>query len=190
MIRRAISMAFVAPLAGAALLFSAGAAFASPQTFTANLSGSNEVGGGSSSLSGKATVTVDESSGQVCATVTTTVKDAVAIHIHKGATGVNGPVVVPLNLKSINGASTCVTAKPDVAKAIAANPAGYYVNIHTPAKPAGAERGQLSAATPAGANAGSGGLAAADSGPNVILIVALIAGAGLVGAAGWRLARR
>ena len=68
MIPRALSVALVAPaLTGAALLFTAGAAFAAPQTLTANLSSANEVGGGAAGLTGSATVTVDTSSGQVCA---------------------------------------------------------------------------------------------------------------------------
>jgi CHRD domain len=190
MIPRAISVAIVAPaLAGAALLFSAGVAFAAPQTLTANLSSSNEVGG-AAGLSGTATVTVDPSSGQVCAKVTSNVTGAVAMHIHKGASGANGPVVVPLDVKSINGASICATATAALATAIAADPAGYYVNIHTPAKPAGALRGQLAAATPSGANAGSGGQAGTTSGTNLALVALMVAGAGLTGAAGWRLVRR
>jgi hypothetical protein len=190
MIPRALSVAIVAPaLAGGALLFTAGVAFAAPQTLTASLSSSNEVGG-AAGLTGTATVTVDPSTGQVCAKVTSTVTGAVAMHIHKGATGANGPVVVPLDVKSINGSSICATATAAVATAIAADPAGYYVNIHTPAKPAGALRGQLSAASPSGVNAGSGGLAGTDPGPSVVLVALMVAGAGLTGAAGWRLVRR
>ncbi len=191
MIPRAVSIAFVAPvLASGALLFTAGAASAAPQTFTANLSGSNESPAGNAAMTGTATVTIDSSSGQVCAKVTTTVKDAAAMHIHKGASGANGPIAVPLDIKSINGASICVPSTPAVAKAIVANPAGYYVNVHTPANPAGEERGQLAAAAPSGANAGSGGQAGTSSGPNVALVALMVAGAGLAGAAGWRLVRR
>lgn len=191
MISRALSAALVAPaLTGAALLFTAGAAFAAPQTLTANLSGPNEVGGGAASVTGSATVTVDTSSGQVCAKVTSNVAGAVAMHIHKGALGVNGPVVVPLDVKSINGASICASATTGLATAIAADPAGYYVNIHTPAKPGGALRGQLASATPSGANAGSGGQAGTTQGTNVAFVVLMFAGAGLTGAAGWRLVRR
>ena len=191
MIPRAVSIAFVAPaLACGALLVSAGSAFASPQTLTASLSGSNESGGGNATLTGTATVTVDPSSGQVCAKVTSNVKGAVAMHIHKGTSGADGPVVVPLDAKTINGGKACVSATAALAKAIAAAPAGYYVNLHTPAKPAGALRGQLAAATPSGANAGSGGQADTAPGPSVPLVALMIVGAGLVGAAGWRLVRR
>ncbi len=191
MIPRAISVAVVAPaLAGAALLFTAGAAFAAPQTLSANLSSANEVGGSGSSLTGTATVTVDAASGQVCAKVTSNVTGAAAMHVHKGATGANGPVVVALDVKSINGASICAKATTAIATAIAADPAGYYVNIHTPAKPAGALRGQLASATPSGVNAGSGGQAGTPQDTSVVLIALMVVGAGMTGAAGWRLVRR
>lgn len=191
MIRRALSVAVIAPaLAGGVLLFSGGAAFAAPANFTANLSGSNEVPAGDAGTTGKATVTVDASSGEVCAKVTSTVKGAAAMHIHKGASGANGAVVVTLDVKSINGGSICAKGTAAVAGAIAANPAGYYVNIHTPAAPGGALRGQLASATPSGVNAGSGGLAGTTQGTSVVLVALMVAGAGLAGAAGWRLVRR
>jgi CHRD domain len=192
MIPRAISVAVVAPvLAGAALLFTAGAALAATQTFTAVLSGANEVSGGTAGLTGTATLTVNTTTGVVCARVTSNVTGAVAMHIHKGASGVNGAVVVPLDVKSINGASICKTATPALAAAIAADAAGYYVNIHTPTAPGGALRGQLVAsATPSGVNAGSGGQAGTSQDTTGVLVALMVVGAGLTGAAGWRLARR
>jgi CHRD domain len=190
MISRAVSMAIVVPaLASGALLFSAGAASAHETGFTADLSGSNESPAGDAAITGTATITVNDEAGEVCSKVTTSVKDAVAMHIHKGAAGANGPVVVPLDTKSINGDSICVKATAAVAEAIQADPAGYYVNVHTPAEPAGAERGQLEAA-PSGSSAGSGGQAGTSSGPDAVLIAVMVAGAGLAGAAGWRLVRR
>jgi hypothetical protein len=196
MIRRTISISLIAPaLASGALLFTAGPAFAHHK-LTATLSGSDEVPPGDAKLTGTATVTAEDS-GKICVTVTSNVTGAVAMHIHKGASGANGPVVVPLEPKKINKGENCVTAKADVAKAIDTDPAGYYVNIHTPAAPGGAVRGQLAAAsssggssTPSGASAGTGGQAGTSSGPNAILVVVLVAGAGLAGAAGWRLVRR
>jgi CHRD domain len=190
MISRAVSMAIVVPaLASGALLFSAGAASAHETSFTADLSGSNEDPAGNAAMTGTATITINDEAGQVCSTVTTTVKDAVAMHIHKGASGANGAVVVPLDIKSINGAKVCVPATAAVAEAIQGDPAGYYVNVHTPGKPAGEERGQLVAAA-SGVNAGSGGQAGTSSDPNAVLIAMMVAGAGLAGAAGWRLVRR
>lgn len=190
MIRKSAALAAVIPvLAGGALLLSAGAASAAAESFTAELSGSN-LPNGDASLTGAATVSVDSTSGQVCASVKSNVEGAVAMHIHKGGSGVDGPVVVPLDEKSINGARACASAKADVAAAITADPAGYYVNIHTPAAQAGALRGQLAAATPTGVNAGSGGQAGDNPGPDAALVALMVAGTGLVGAAGWRLARR
>ena len=144
---KAVSIAFIVPaLASGAILTSAGAALAVPRPFAANLSGANEVPRGSAGLTGRATVTIDVATGQVCSRVTTNVRGAVAMHIHRGVRGVNGPIVVPLNIRSINGASSCVRATVVLARAISANPAGFYVNIHTPAAPGGAVRGQLARA--------------------------------------------
>jgi len=117
------------------------------------------------------------------------VRRTVSTALIAGASGANGPVVVPLDPKTINGANAGVSATAALAKQIAANPAGFYVNIHTPAAPGGALRGQL-ASTPSGAIAGSGGLAGTSSDTNVALIALMVAGAGLVGGAGWVLVRR
>jgi CHRD domain len=198
MIRRTVSIAFIAPaLASGILLFSAGTASAHEVNLSAELSGSNEVPAGDAGMTGKAVVTVNDEARQVCATITSNVTGAVAMHIHKGAAGANGPVVVPLDPKTINGAKTCVTTTSVLAKAIADSPAGYYVNIHTPGAPGGAVRGNLVAGassgsddgTPSGSSAGSGGQAGT-SGPNLALVALMVAGGGLAGAAGWRLVRR
>lgn len=70
---------------------------------------------------------------------------AVAAHIHVAPRNTAGPVVIPLTLGS--GTSWtfqgCTTAAPSVLEAIAADPRGYYVNVHTPAFPGGEIRGQL-----------------------------------------------
>ena len=133
---RTISVAVALPvLAGGALLLSAGGAVASPQSFPVSLSASNEPQGGVPGSSGSATVTVDPASGQVCATVTTSVTNGVAMHIHRGAPGADGPVVVPFEAKDINAGRACVAADTAVATAIAADPAAYYLNIHTRGRP-------------------------------------------------------
>jgi len=73
-------------------------------------------------------------------------------HIHTGAVGVAGGIIVNPNLVSgtvtlANGAGSftllAITVPPATAQSILDNPAGFYFNIHTPANPGGAARGQL-----------------------------------------------
>jgi hypothetical protein len=64
-----------------------------------------------------------------------------AAHIHKGAPGKAGPVVVPLG--AAYKAKGCTTAPAAVARAILKSPGAYYVNVHNARYPAGAARGQL-----------------------------------------------
>ncbi|MCB1019018.1 MAG: CHRD domain-containing protein [Acidobacteria bacterium] len=74
-------------------------------------------------------------------------------HIHKGARGANGPVVINLDVTEMTPttASTTVTTtveltgEMDIATAFAvvANPQDYYVNLHTTDNPGGVVRAQL-----------------------------------------------
>jgi hypothetical protein len=69
---------------------------------------------------------------------------ATAAHIHEGARGVAGPVVVPLAPPDASGKSSgCVEAEAALVTRIRENPAMFYVNVHTSDYPAGAIRGQL-----------------------------------------------
>jgi hypothetical protein len=112
--------------------------------FTAKLSGDNEVGGGDPDGSGTAAVKTRGT--EVCYDLKWSGVDVTMAHIHKGAAGTNGGVVVnffanesPLDASSKSG---CVTAKAAVVEGLAANPANYYVNLHSPEFPKGAIRGQ------------------------------------------------
>jgi CHRD domain len=112
--------------------------------FTAKLSGDNEVGGGDPDGSGTAAVKTRGT--EVCYDLKWTGVDVTMAHIHKGAAGTNGDVVVnffanesPLDASSKSG---CVTANATVVKNLAAKPANYYVNLHSPEFPKGAIRGQ------------------------------------------------
>jgi hypothetical protein len=75
-----------------------------------------------------------------------------ASHIHPGATGANGGILVSLGLAAgevtfaTGGGSFTkrgITVTVDQANSILANPAGFYLNIHTAANPGGVARGQL-----------------------------------------------
>jgi hypothetical protein len=71
-----------------------------------------------------------------------------AAHIHLGATGTAGAVVVPFfgtalpdTLSAAVGSVT--VTEPGLLDSITANPGGYYANVHTAEFAAGAVRGQL-----------------------------------------------
>ena len=67
-----------------------------------------------------------------------------AAHIHEGAAGVAGGVVLPLITPQVNQrANACTQLDSELARRILANPANFYVNMHNDAYPAGAVRGQL-----------------------------------------------
>jgi hypothetical protein len=68
----------------------------------------------------------------------------VAAHIHKGAAGANGNVVVPLTAPGATGTSDgCVTVEQSLIDQILGDLSGYYVNVHTKEHPGGAIRAQL-----------------------------------------------
>lgn len=69
-----------------------------------------------------------------------------AAHIHDGASGVAGPIVVTLPTPTFNASFDCIDVPPAVYADIAANPADFYVNVHNAEHPAGAVRGQLAVA--------------------------------------------
>lgn len=105
----------------------------------AELKGSSEVPKGPAGADGAVDLVIDGN--RVCWLFYDVkgIGKATASHIHKGAAGSAGPVVVPLG-----GAfqpSGCTNSP--TAKAILAHPEDYYVNIHTAKFPAGAIRGQL-----------------------------------------------
>jgi 5'-nucleotidase len=115
----------------------------------ANLSGNFEVPGpGDPNGSGFADITLIPGQGRVCweleaAEITL---PASAAHIHRGAVGVAGPIVVGLSPPGADGQSEgCARGvAKQLIKEIVRFPGRFYVNVHTSDYPAGAIRGQLS----------------------------------------------
>jgi hypothetical protein len=93
---------------------------------------------------GMGTVTVNPTSGEICANVTTTgLSGPITMsHIHTGAAGAAGAVVVDFAVTTGTSYAKCVTNLAEAA-AIVADPTGFYVNVHTADNTGGEIRGQL-----------------------------------------------
>ena len=75
------------------------------------------------------------------------IKPATMAHIHKGAKGQTGDIVVPTDQTSFKPprptSSGCEAVPPALSKKLRQNPSNYYVNVHNKPYPDGAIRGQL-----------------------------------------------
>ena len=105
------------------------------------LSGSEEVPPVSASGSGSGTIRV-ASDGAVSGSVTTTGVEGTMAHIHQGAKGQNGPVIIPLT-KSGDTYTVPANAKLNEAQMKAFKGGQLYVNVHTAKNKGGEVRGQL-----------------------------------------------
>jgi hypothetical protein len=146
--------AFAASVLALALSPVASAQERAPTTFVAVLSAENEVpgcpAGEESGARGVAIVQIDEDTGEItyrviAANLPGTIAGGPGGHIHVGAAGVMGPVVQALELTGAESGVVAAgtTVNPALAEAILADPANYYVNVHTTVCPGGAIRGQL-----------------------------------------------
>jgi hypothetical protein len=125
------------------------------------LSGMSEIGmdgqpgAGDLDGTGISTVAVSSAARRVCVEIDVhgIALPAILAHIHQAAAGVNGSIVVPLTAPGADGISRgCVRGlDPALADALATDPAGFYVNVHTTEFPNGAVRGQLAPAGSLGA---------------------------------------
>jgi CHRD domain len=113
--------------------------------FDVALTGEAESPAGDPVATGTATFRLRQGQGQVCYRLSATnLPPAGAAHIHQGAAGQAGNVVLPLQTPDASGKSGgCAAASRQLVRAILADPAGFYVNVHTAEFPAGAIRGQL-----------------------------------------------
>jgi hypothetical protein len=109
---------------------------------TVSLTGSNEVPPVTTSATGTANITVGADR-SVKASVTAKDMTATASHIHMGAAGSNGPVIVPFAKSGDNAFSAAPDAKLTEEQYAAYKAGNLYVNVHSAKNPGGEIRGQL-----------------------------------------------
>jgi hypothetical protein len=139
--------ALVAPARAAALvlaatLIAACSSVSLADTGPLKLTGDQEVPPVTTAATGVSTIKI-ASDGSVTGEVKTTGVDGTMAHIHTGAKGVNGPVIVPLT-KTADGVWSVPTAAKLTPEQLAAFKAGtLYVNVHSDAHKGGEIRAQL-----------------------------------------------
>lgn len=130
------SLLAIAVLAAAGATFSTVASAGDGGPFKATLEPGQEVAPfvGADGASGSAKVVLKPGKGQVCVDVATSGFELVAAHVHEGPAGANGPIVVDLTAlvdQASDTADGCVPADRALIREILADPADYYVNVHT-----------------------------------------------------------
>jgi hypothetical protein len=116
---------------------------ASAEDLKVRLSGDQEVPPVTTSASGNGTITVSPNK-SVSGSVTVSGMQPTAVHIHEGAQGNNGPVVITLTKSSDNTWSVPAGAKLTDAQYKSYLAGNLYVNVHSAAHKGGELRAQLS----------------------------------------------
>ena len=117
------------------------------ENFVAPLNGGNERPRADPDGTGMARVAINDDTNRICTDLEVRdIGNVTAAHIHRGAVGVNGPPVVTLDPPDDDDSNDCDVASDALVAEILANPAGFYVNVHTADHPNGAIRGQLARA--------------------------------------------
>jgi CHRD domain len=141
-LRQRVLFAAIA-LAGALGVVFGGASMSQPMsTQQVVLSGSNEVPPVMTSASGTGTVTINPDH-TVSASITVTGMTATAAHIHEGAAGANGPVIVPFTKTGDNKFAAPPGAKLTDSQYASFKAGNLYVNVHSAQHPPGEIRAQL-----------------------------------------------
>lgn len=118
-------------------------ALAKPVTLTATLTGAAQTGGGDADGMGGFKADADDETGDFCFTLwAEKITKPTMAHVHIGAAGADGKPVATLEMTG-KDSDACIAMEPALIKEIVANPAGYYVNVHTADFPSGAVRGQI-----------------------------------------------
>jgi len=114
-------------------------------TYKATLTGAQEPGGGDPDGAASAEISISDNFGQICYDLNDIrgIGPITAAHVHRGAPGVNGPVVFTLKPANEGGYKGCSGGAEWTQDRIENNPQAFYVNVHTAEFPNGAIRGQL-----------------------------------------------
>jgi len=107
-----------------------------------SLDGSKEVPPVSTAASGSGSITVGADM-SVSGKITTTGLNGTVAHIHNGAAGANGPVIIPLTKSGDNEWLVPAGAKLTAEQYEIYKKGGLYVNVHTVANKGGEIRDQL-----------------------------------------------
>jgi len=146
-LRKNLRMSVVAISAVAALLATGCGAMekmgmGGKKSATSELAGSAEVPPVSTKASGKSTITVADDK-SVSGSVMVDGMTPTAAHIHQGAAGANGPVIIPLTKNSDKMFTVPANTKLNDAQYAAYKSGGLYINVHSAAHPGGEVRVQM-----------------------------------------------
>jgi hypothetical protein len=115
---------------------------AGSNTQTLTLTGANEVPPVTTSATGTATVTINPDR-SVAVKVNVSGMTATASHIHEGAPGTNGPVIVPFTKTGDNTFASSEGAKLTESQYASYKAGNLYVNVHSAAHPIGEIRAPI-----------------------------------------------
>jgi hypothetical protein len=142
------------PLLGAAVLLAGCATMGGGDTLQVRMTGAEEVPPVTTSASGSGTVTVDADGSVSGSFKVQSAAPFLAAHIHMGAAGKNGPVIIPLRKTSDTEWVIPAGAKLTDAQYQSYKAGELYVNFHSAKFKGGEIRGQL---RPSGTTSRSGG---------------------------------
>jgi hypothetical protein len=114
----------------------------SAQSMKVTLTGAQEVPPVMTSATGVGSIMVGPD-GSLSGTITTTGVEATMAHIHEGAMGQNGPVIVPFTKTSDNVWSAPAGAKLSDAQLQSLKSGNLYLNVHSATNKPGEIRAQL-----------------------------------------------
>jgi hypothetical protein len=112
------------------------------QPATVELTGAQEVPPVSTKASGRSTISVADDK-SVSGSVIIDNMTPTAAHIHQGAAGTNGPVIIPLTRTADKTFTVPANTKLTDAQHAAYKAGNLYINVHSAAYPAGEIRAQM-----------------------------------------------